>query len=251
MLGLEYQVAFTLPAPQGHLLGVALSRRRTDFSDEECSLLDAARPHLVQAYRNAREHTALLRRLGEARGIPPADLGARGLTPREAQVVRLMASGRTNTDIADELGCGARTVQTHLRNAYSKLGVHTRSEAARIAWAGYAASGASVQARTPAADIAGMRNGLAMVMGAVAAALFGLATIPPAPVDCAAAAGCAGAGAHIWAIALASLVGAALGPAVARFAPRTPELVARAAEWRRGRQASSAPARRALSRAAR
>jgi DNA-binding CsgD family transcriptional regulator len=139
-LGLEHQVAFTLPAPRGFVLGVALSRRREDFTESECSLLATARPHLIQAYRNAREHTALRRRLGMTRGLPATDLRARGLTPREAEVVRLMASGRTNADVAAELGLSARTVQTHLQRAYRKLGVRTRSEAARIAWAGYANS---------------------------------------------------------------------------------------------------------------
>src|ERR1700738_232342 len=57
-LGLEHQVAFTLPHPPMRLLGVALSRREDDFSDQERDLLNQARPFLVQAYRNAVEHTA-------------------------------------------------------------------------------------------------------------------------------------------------------------------------------------------------
>jgi DNA-binding CsgD family transcriptional regulator len=135
VIGLEYHIAFTLPAPRDYVLGVALSRRHEDFTDEECALLETARPHLIQAYRNAREHTAVLRRLGDERGRPLVDLRARGLTPREEEVVRLMASGRTNADVASELGLSPRTVQTHLQHAYRKLGVQTRSQAARIVWA--------------------------------------------------------------------------------------------------------------------
>jgi DNA-binding CsgD family transcriptional regulator len=134
VLGLEHQIAFTLPAPRGYVLGVALSRRREDFTDAECAFLETARPHLIQAYRNAREYTALRRRLGDERGRPLVDLRARGLTPREEEVVRMMASGRTNADVAAALELSPRTVQSHLQNAYRKLGVRTRSEAARIAW---------------------------------------------------------------------------------------------------------------------
>ncbi len=133
-LGIEHQIAFTLPAPAGHLLAIVLSRKASDFSDEERDLLRRARPHLIQAYRNALEHTALLRRLGAAPPLPPADLPAYGLTEREAEVIRRVASGRSNRDIAAELGLSTRTVQKHLERAYKKLGVTRRSEAARIAW---------------------------------------------------------------------------------------------------------------------
>jgi DNA-binding CsgD family transcriptional regulator len=136
-IGVEFQIAFTLPAPHDYVLGVALSRRTADFTDDECAFLEEARPHLIQAYRNAREVTALRRRLGDVRGVPPVDLRGRGLTAREAEVVRLMASGRTNADVAAVIGTSPRTVQTHLANAYRKLGVKSRSEAAKIAWAGY------------------------------------------------------------------------------------------------------------------
>ena len=137
-IGLEYQLAFVLPAREDHTIGVVLSRRERDFADDEVALVEAARPHLIQAYRNARDHSLLLRRLGEASAVPPADLRAYGLTRREAEVLRHVAAGRSNADVADQLALSARTVQKHLENAYRKLGVKTRSEAARIAWATYA-----------------------------------------------------------------------------------------------------------------
>lgn len=134
-LGVEHQVAFSLPAPAGHMLAIVLSRRGdNDFTDEECELLARARPHLIQAYRNALEHTALLMQVGLAPALPPADLPAYGLTEREAAVIRRVASGRSNRDIAEELELSTRTVQKHLERAYRKLGVSSRSEAARIAW---------------------------------------------------------------------------------------------------------------------
>jgi hypothetical protein len=49
-LGLEHQIAFTLPQGPPRLLGVALSRRDRDFSDAERDLLGRARPFLIQGY---------------------------------------------------------------------------------------------------------------------------------------------------------------------------------------------------------
>jgi DNA-binding CsgD family transcriptional regulator len=138
VIGIEHQVAFTLPAAPGHHIGVALSRAQEDFTDGEVDFLARARPHLVQAYRNAVDHTRLKQHLALAPVLPEADLAAYGLTPREIAVVSRAAVGLRNADIASELGLGDRTVQTHLRRAYKKLGVSSRAEAARIAWRTYA-----------------------------------------------------------------------------------------------------------------
>ncbi|ADB48959.1 hypothetical protein [Conexibacter woesei] len=52
-VGCETQVAFTLPSRPPVVVGMALVRDAEDFSDAECALLGAARPHLIQAYRAA------------------------------------------------------------------------------------------------------------------------------------------------------------------------------------------------------
>jgi DNA-binding CsgD family transcriptional regulator len=52
-IGIEWQVAFTLPATAPLIVGIALTRTRADFTDREVQLLALARPHLMQAYRNA------------------------------------------------------------------------------------------------------------------------------------------------------------------------------------------------------
>jgi DNA-binding CsgD family transcriptional regulator len=62
-------------------------------------------------------------------------LQAAGLTAREAQVVRLVALGSSNRDVAAALGVSDRTVGKHLEHAFRKLEVRTRSEAAARAWA--------------------------------------------------------------------------------------------------------------------
>ena len=50
------------------------------------------------------------------------------LTPREAEVLALLQSGRSNAEIALELHVGIETVRTHARRIYRKLGVRTRRE---------------------------------------------------------------------------------------------------------------------------
>jgi DNA-binding CsgD family transcriptional regulator/tetratricopeptide (TPR) repeat protein len=64
-------------------------------------------------------------------GPPPARLA--GLTAREVEVVRLLAAGLTNAEIAARLSLSPRTVNAHLTTIYGKLGVATRGAAIRIA----------------------------------------------------------------------------------------------------------------------
>jgi DNA-binding NarL/FixJ family response regulator len=55
------------------------------------------------------------------------------LTPRELTALRLMADGKSNKEIANELGISERTVKTHLGHLFEKLGVTSRTEAVKIA----------------------------------------------------------------------------------------------------------------------
>ena len=67
-------------------------------------------------------------RAGIARQLEGAR-GRGGLTSREQEVLRLVASGSTNEAIAAELHLSAKTVERHLSNCYVKLGVRNRAEA--------------------------------------------------------------------------------------------------------------------------
>jgi DNA-binding NarL/FixJ family response regulator len=61
---------------------------------------------------------------------PPAPgQGPEPLSPRETQVLDLIARGFPYLEIASQLSVSVTTVQTHVRNIYGKLGVHNRSEA--------------------------------------------------------------------------------------------------------------------------
>jgi DNA-binding NarL/FixJ family response regulator len=61
------------------------------------------------------------------------DTSAHGLTARELQVLRLVATGRTNRAIAADLVVAERTVDRHVSNIFAKLGVSTRSAATAYA----------------------------------------------------------------------------------------------------------------------
>ena len=60
--------------------------------------------------------------------LEPAPVGPEVLTPREADVLELLQSGRSNAEIAESLHVGVETVRTHVRRVYRKLGVNTRRE---------------------------------------------------------------------------------------------------------------------------
>jgi DNA-binding NarL/FixJ family response regulator len=106
-------------------------------------LKDARAEELRQAVRMVAAGDALLspaitRRLIESytRRPPttphPAPLAE--LTPRELEVLRLVAQGLSNADIAHELVVGDATVKTHVARIFSKLDLHDRAQAVVLAY---------------------------------------------------------------------------------------------------------------------
>ncbi|MEJ7584362.1 MAG: response regulator transcription factor [Acidimicrobiales bacterium] len=73
----------------------------------------------------------LERRLG--RGDEEEVTGPPALTPREREVLALVAEGRTNAELAERLYISPRTAGVHVSNILAKLGLSSRTEAA--AWA--------------------------------------------------------------------------------------------------------------------
>ncbi len=81
---------------------------------------------------------AIVRKVHDgARPIPPAvasRLASRiGLSPREVQVLELIAEGKRNKEIADALGISQETVQTHIKRLFLKLNVNDRTAAVTVA----------------------------------------------------------------------------------------------------------------------
>jgi DNA-binding CsgD family transcriptional regulator len=99
--------------------------RRIDFStvrsggltDRDVRILELLAPHLIRLYgRAARRRTTMP--------------GLEDLTPREREVIGLVADGKTNPEIARQLWISRGTVRTHLENIFEKLDVPNRTAAA-------------------------------------------------------------------------------------------------------------------------
>ena len=76
----------------------------------------------------------LLRLAKDSGAETPAEFSSElGLTTREGEVLQWLSKGKTNRDIAQILGLSPRTVDKHLEQIYSKLGVENRTAAAAIA----------------------------------------------------------------------------------------------------------------------
>jgi DNA-binding NarL/FixJ family response regulator len=58
--------------------------------------------------------------------------GLERLTPREAEVLRMISAGLTDREVAQSLGLSIRTVETHVSNLLHKLGARNRADAARL-----------------------------------------------------------------------------------------------------------------------
>jgi DNA-binding NarL/FixJ family response regulator len=57
-----------------------------------------------------------------------------GLSPREVEILRLVAAGRANREIANDLTISERTVDRHVSNIYGKIEVSTRAAATAFAY---------------------------------------------------------------------------------------------------------------------
>jgi DNA-binding NarL/FixJ family response regulator len=102
--------AWTEAWEEGHAMSVETAIEYA-LSEEESSTTS---PALEQPPPSAREH--------------PAEL-----TPREVEVLGLVAEGLTNPQVAQKLFLSPRTVQRHLNSVYRKLGVSSRTAATRLA----------------------------------------------------------------------------------------------------------------------
>jgi len=120
----EHQVAVSLPGPDQEIIGVAMSRARRDFSDEDRALLSVLRAPLIAALLRARRR----RQAGQV-FTAMACSGLADLTEREIQILRLVADGLTNVSIAHALETSPRTVAKHLEHIYRKFRVSSRAAA--------------------------------------------------------------------------------------------------------------------------
>ena len=98
----------------------------------------------MDVWRNRAAVREIVRFLKPAPGLEPADGRSpqrsrrtaypAGLSEREAEVIRLLAIGRTSQQISDDLFISLNTVSYHLRNIFAKIGASNRTEAAAFAF---------------------------------------------------------------------------------------------------------------------
>jgi two-component system nitrate/nitrite response regulator NarL len=110
---------------------IFLSGHRTESYDRVAGLLVGADDYLVKPY--APDELLARVRLLHGRFRPTGGTGGRGtLTPRENEVLALLADGLTQREIAMRLGISSRTVGTHIEHVLRKLGVHNRAQAVAL-----------------------------------------------------------------------------------------------------------------------
>jgi HD-GYP domain-containing protein (c-di-GMP phosphodiesterase class II)/DNA-binding CsgD family transcriptional regulator len=100
---------------------------RPAHADDEAARLLEAEPGLDE-----QAVAAVLAAAGQ-RDAPPPPAWPAGLTDREVEVLRLIARGRSNRDVAEQLYLSAKTVGRHVENIYAKIGVSSRAAAAVFA----------------------------------------------------------------------------------------------------------------------
>jgi DNA-binding NarL/FixJ family response regulator len=87
----------------------------------------------LRAELDTRARRAHIPRAGDASESTPGDAAASGLTPRELDVLSLVAAGATNRQIGAELFISEKTASVHVSRILTKLGVQTRGQAAAAA----------------------------------------------------------------------------------------------------------------------
>jgi two-component system nitrate/nitrite response regulator NarL len=128
-----YEVCRALKSARGSSMSVMfLSGERTESFDRVAGLLVGADDYLVKPYA-ADELLVRIRRL-DARARPLAAGAREKLTRRESGVLRLLAQGLTQDEIAARLEISPKTVSTHIEHVLQKLGVHSRAQAVALAF---------------------------------------------------------------------------------------------------------------------
>jgi NarL family two-component system response regulator LiaR len=115
------------------ILAGALSYMLKDVGADE--LAEAIRKAaLGEAMMHPQVAARVVRQLQDQQGTRSAALPALDLSEREYEVLRLIAAGYANTEIAERLVISANTVKSHVSNILSKLHLADRTQAAIFAW---------------------------------------------------------------------------------------------------------------------
>ncbi|WP_370409574.1 LuxR C-terminal-related transcriptional regulator [Streptomyces fradiae] len=112
---------------------VQLARACRRLGDHDTAAMELEAAHRVFERLGAAPALEEARQLMDRAG-PASYAYPRGLTPREVEVLRLVATGASNREIADSLVISDKTVARHVSNMFSKLGVSSRAAATAYAY---------------------------------------------------------------------------------------------------------------------
>lgn len=127
-----YEVCKTLRDDYEHDVAIVfVSAERTEPFDRAAGLLVGADDYLAAPFA-PEEILARIRRL-VGREPAASRIDGQDLTKRERQVLRLLAEGRSQAEIAQELSISSKTVATHIQRVLGKLRVHSRAQAVALA----------------------------------------------------------------------------------------------------------------------
>ncbi|MFL5731697.1 MAG: tetratricopeptide repeat protein [Chloroflexia bacterium] len=133
--GAEYtRTLAALRSQLGDDLFSGLAALGRTMSDDEAIELASREPTAAPGAALEEQASPPARTLPPNPTAPPGEVLAEELTAREVEVLRLVATGKSNSEVARDLNVSTNTVQTHLRSIYSKLGITSRTEAARFAF---------------------------------------------------------------------------------------------------------------------
>jgi ATP/maltotriose-dependent transcriptional regulator MalT len=125
---------FFWPLPEQARFGRIAADVRAALGEAAAGTAWAAGRALPPEQATAEAETLLAALVAPTAAVAPTDPAVRaGLTPREREVLRLLAAGRSNREIADALFVGVPTVKVHVRNILGKLGAASRTAAAAVA----------------------------------------------------------------------------------------------------------------------
>lgn len=106
--------------------GASRSNADTSVADAPVAVTALAGANVTETHEDAPNASEELVRIVAARCNEVGD--QYGLSPRERDVLRLLAQGRTSGAIQEELTLAASTVKTHMQHIYAKVGVNDRQQ---------------------------------------------------------------------------------------------------------------------------
>ena len=134
-----YEICRSLREEHGQGIGIIfLSGSKTDSIDRATGLGLGADDYLLKPFEPdelvARVRAVLRRLEPHARAVSPTTGREFHLTPRELEILGLLADGLTQDEIAERLVIASKTVATHIERILGKLGVQSRAQAVALAF---------------------------------------------------------------------------------------------------------------------